>query len=107
MAWKVNLSSSSIQHTSVPEHIGPMKQAAVQYVSSFQVERFYRSVRYHWLICRDGKPDEMVAWGHASTQELAETAARKTIEDLSSCSGEADRWRRIHEPVIHRRGSRL
>ncbi len=61
-----------------------MKQGAVQYVSSFQSERFHRGVRYHWIICRKDKPDELVAWGHASTQELAEIAAQNEVKDLSS-----------------------
>src|ERR1051326_9497875 len=82
--------------------IAPMKQADVQYVSSFQVERFHRNLRYHWLICRDGKPDELVAWGHASTHELAQTAAQKMIGDLAcgtSAGGPMRRARISHRQI--------
>ena len=60
-----------------------MNYAAGQYVVSFQAIRFYKGVRYHWMICLERKPDELVAWGHALTQELAEAAARQEITDLS------------------------
>ena len=53
-----------------------MNYTAGRYVVSFQAVRFYKGVRYHWMICFERKPDELVAWGHALTQELAETAAR-------------------------------
>src|SRR6266542_3186439 len=61
-----------------------MKQPAGQYVLSFQAERFYKYVRYHWMVCCEHKPDELVSWGHAPTQELAEAAARNEVKDLSS-----------------------
>ncbi len=55
-----------------------------RYVLSFHAERFYRGRRYHWIVCCEGKPDELVSWGHAATQELAETAARNELKDLAS-----------------------
>jgi len=61
-----------------------MKQPSDRYVLSFQTQRFYKDVRYHWMICREHKPDELVSWGYAATQELAETAARTEAEDLAS-----------------------
>ena len=61
-----------------------MKQPAGQYVLSGQAERFYKDVRYHWMVCCEHKPDELVSWGHAPTQELAEAAARNEVKDLSS-----------------------
>lgn len=61
-----------------------MKQAPGRYVLSFQAERFHRGVRYHWMVCWEHKPDELVSWGFASTQELAEAAAREEVNDLSS-----------------------
>jgi hypothetical protein len=61
-----------------------MKQAAGRYIPSFQVERFFKGVRHHWMICREHKLDELVAWGHAPTQELAEEAARNEVQDLVS-----------------------
>ena len=60
-----------------------MKQSSRQYIPSFQVERFFKGVRYHWMICCEHKPDVLVAWGHAPTRELAEEAARNEINDLS------------------------
>jgi hypothetical protein len=40
-------------------------------------------VRYHWMICKQDKPDELVSWGHAPTQEQAEVAAQKEVKDLA------------------------
>lgn len=59
-----------------------MKQKISPYVLSFQSERFYRGWRYHWMICAAWNPDELVSWGHAPTQELAETVARNEVEKL-------------------------
>jgi hypothetical protein len=61
-----------------------MKQAAGRYVVSFQPERFYQQTRYHWMICRAHKPDELVSWGYARTREQAETAAQDEVNNLSS-----------------------
>jgi hypothetical protein len=61
-----------------------MPDVVGDYVLSIQAESFHRGVRYHWVICLAQNPDRMVSWGHAPTQELAETAARKEIEDLTS-----------------------
>jgi len=61
-----------------------MDNAASQYVGSFQVQHFRKGRRYHWMICREHNPDELVSWGHALTQELAEAAARQELTDLSS-----------------------
>jgi len=61
-----------------------MDNAAGQYVVSFQVQPFRKGRRYHWMICREHNPDELVSWGHALSQELAEAAARQEVTDLSS-----------------------
>jgi hypothetical protein len=61
-----------------------MKQAVGRYVVSFQAEPFHKGTRYHWMICWAQNPDELVSWGHAPTQELAEMAAQSEIKDLSS-----------------------
>ncbi len=61
-----------------------MKQTVGRYLSSFQTETHYKGRRYHWMICCTMKPDELVSWGHAPTQELAEKAAQNEINDLSS-----------------------
>jgi len=61
-----------------------MNYTAGRYVVSFQAVRFHQKRRYHWMICCEHKPDELVAWGHALTQELAEAAAREEVTDLYS-----------------------
>jgi hypothetical protein len=61
-----------------------MKQAVGRYVVSFQAQPFHNGTRYHWMICRARHPDELVSWGHASTQKLAEKAAQNEVKDLSS-----------------------
>jgi hypothetical protein len=61
-----------------------MKQPA-RYVVSYEAEPLRKGIcRYHWMICREHNPDELVSWGHALTQELAEAAARQEVTDLSS-----------------------
>jgi hypothetical protein len=61
-----------------------MNKLKPQYLVSFQSEPFHRYVRHHWTICEAQKPEELVSWGHAPTRELAETAAEKEVEDLTS-----------------------
>ena len=61
-----------------------MTQSLARYVVSFQAEPFYKRRRYHWMICKAQNPDELVSWGHAATQELAEKAAQNQVKDLSS-----------------------
>ena len=61
-----------------------MKQAVGRYVLSFQAEHFHNGMRYHWMICSAQNPDELVSWGHAPTQALAEEAAQNEVENLSS-----------------------
>jgi hypothetical protein len=36
------------------------------------------------MICSSMNPDQLVSWGHAPTQELAEQAAQNELKDLSS-----------------------
>jgi len=61
-----------------------MNQTVSRYVVSFQTQPFRKGKRYHWMICREQKLDELVSWGYAPTQEQAETAARNEVTDLSS-----------------------
>jgi hypothetical protein len=61
-----------------------VKQAANPYVMSFQAQPYHKTTRYHWMICWSDSPDKLVSWGHAPTQEEAETAARKEVENLTS-----------------------
>ncbi len=41
-------------------------------------------MRYHWMVCGAQNPDELISWGYASTQELAEAAGQNEIKDLLS-----------------------
>ncbi len=61
-----------------------MKKAVSRYVVSFQAQSFYKGRRHHWMICRARNPEELVSWGHEPTHELAERAAQKELQDLSS-----------------------
>ena len=61
-----------------------MNQTVGQYVVSFETQPFRKARRYYWMICREHNPDELVSWGNAPTQELAETGARQEVTDLSS-----------------------
>ena len=74
-----------------------------RYVLSFQAEHRRKGVvRHHWMICFTHKPDELVSWGHASTPELAETAARQELDDL--CSGLTQGGRVTpNKPMVHLR----
>ncbi len=61
-----------------------MKQNLNAYAVSFQAERFHKATRHHWMICRKQNPEELVSWGHEPTRELAESAAKKELRDLSA-----------------------
>lgn len=62
------------------------KHSVRSYVLNFQAEPalYHRGTRYHWMICSAHNPDELVSWGYAPTQELAETAARRELQDLDA-----------------------
>jgi hypothetical protein len=53
-----------------------------KFVLSFQAERFYKGVRYHWMVCLEEDPTQLVSWGHAPTQQMAEAAGKVEISDL-------------------------
>ena len=55
-----------------------------KFVLSFQSERFYKGVRYHWMVCLDNDPNQLVSWGHAPSQQMAEQAGQVEITDLLS-----------------------
>lgn len=61
-----------------------MGKVSTAYVPSFQTESFYTGKRYHWMICRADKSEELVSWGHEASRELAEGAAEKELQVLSS-----------------------
>ena len=79
-----------------------MGKALSPYVVSFDVEPYHQGTRYHWMICRSQKPDELVSWGHAPTRELAETAAEKEIQDLSSGRTQGGHAVNTVKPFTHR-----
>ncbi len=61
-----------------------MPDTPATYIFSIQVEHFYKSLRFHWVICSTQDPDRLVSWGHAASRELAEAAAQNEIKDLRS-----------------------
>ncbi len=61
-----------------------MPDTPAAYIFSIQLERFYKSLRFHWVICSTEDPDRLISWGHAPSRELAEAAAQNEIKDLRS-----------------------
>ena len=61
-----------------------MKQAPSSFVISFEAESCCRGRRHYWTICRTQSPEELVSWGHEPTREMAEAAAGKELQDLST-----------------------
>jgi uncharacterized protein YceH (UPF0502 family) len=61
-----------------------MNHESGRYVVSIQAQSFRKKTRYHWMICGENNPDEMISWGHAPTQELAENEAQNEVKDLTS-----------------------
>jgi uncharacterized protein YceH (UPF0502 family) len=62
----------------------PMIREPGHYVVSIQAQPFRRKTRYYWMICGEHSPDVLISWGHATTQELAETEAGNEMRDLLS-----------------------
>ena len=61
-----------------------MKQPSGRYVVMVQAQPFRKGRRYYWIVYREHNPDELVSWGNAPTQELAEMAAMIEITNLAS-----------------------
>ncbi len=80
-----------------------MREPILHYAISIQVERFHRTLRFHWTICSVRNPDELVSWGHAPTRELAETQAQSEIQDLRSGLTKGGRVRESKESTYYRR----
>jgi hypothetical protein len=65
-----------------------MKKAVDPYIVSFDSESVryrqhrHQQNRHYWMICLTKSPDKLVSWGHAPTHELAESEARKELNDL-------------------------
>ena len=61
------------------------KVAIDPFVLSFEEQSLRnKKKRYHWMISLTEKPDFLVSWGHAPTQEVAEEKAIKELESLAS-----------------------
>ena len=72
-----------------------------RYVVSIQSEAIRKKMRYHWMICRENNPDELISWGHAPTQELAEAEARHEVNDLTSGATQGGRVASTSYSAIH------
>lgn len=71
------------------------------YVVSIQAQAFRKKTRYHWMVCSESNPDELVSWGHAPTLELAEIEARNEVKDLTSGLTQGGRVASTSYSTIH------
>ncbi len=78
-----------------------MNRESAQYVITTQAQSFRKKMRYHWMICWQDNPDVMVSWGHAPTQELAESEARNEVRDLTSGLTQGGRVASTSYSAIH------
>jgi hypothetical protein len=67
---------------------------------SIQAQPFRKKKRYHWMVCVKDNPDELVSWGHAATQEEAESQARDEVRDLTAGLTQGGRVADIKRPYI-------
>jgi hypothetical protein len=79
------------------------RASGAEYVLSFQAEPFHQHTRYYWTICTAQNPEKLVSWGHAPTQEQAETAARKEAGDLAAGLSKGGRVTSTVKPFTFRR----
>jgi len=54
------------------------------------------------MICRAQNPDELLSWGYEPTLELAEAAARREMEDLSSGATQGGKVNSTVKAFTHR-----
>ena len=82
----------------------PKKQAARSYVMEFQAEPspYHRGTRFHWMISTAQRPDELVSWGYADSQESAELAARQELQNLDEGLTQGGRVTRTRKVSLHR-----
>ncbi len=83
-----------------------MEKTATAYIVSFDVQPYYQGTRHHWMICRSQNPEELISWGHAPTRELAESAAEREIEELSSGRTPGGQVPSTVKPFTHRIANR-
>src|ERR1700687_934189 len=79
-----------------------MNQELGQYVVSIQAQPFRGKTRYHWMICLEHTPKELISWGHATTQVLAEAEASNEVRDLASGVTQGGRGASASHCFIHR-----
>ncbi len=81
-----------------------MDQPADRYAISFESQPLRKGQRrYYWMICGEHNPDELVSWGHALTQQLAEAAAQDEVKNLSSGLSHGGRVVSMNYLGIHHR----
>jgi hypothetical protein len=73
-----------------------------QYVVSIQAQPFRGKTRFHWIICLQDLPDELISWGHATSQAMAEAEAANEVRDLVSGLTEGGRVDGPAHCMIHR-----
>jgi len=61
-----------------------MKQPSGRYVVTVQAQPFRKGRHYYWIVYWEHNTDELVSWGNAPTQELAEMAALIEVTNLHS-----------------------
>ena len=61
-----------------------MPDVPATYTFSIELERYHRTLRFHWVICSIRNPDWLVSWGYAPSRALAVAAAEGEIEELRS-----------------------
>jgi hypothetical protein len=78
-----------------------MSDESGQFVVSIQAQPFRKKTRYHWMICDENNPEQLISWGHAPTLELAENEARNEVRDLSSGLTQGGRVASTSYSAIH------
>jgi uncharacterized protein YceH (UPF0502 family) len=81
--YRTTRPASGAPHGSTTQEL-PMNHEPGCYVVSIEAQPFRRKTRYYWTICGEHAPEVLVSWGHAESQQLAETEAGNEIRDLLS-----------------------
>ena len=87
-----------------PQHTNPSRPivsvAVDSYLLTLEREHFYRGWRYYWMICAERNPDELLSWGYAPTQQLAEMAAGTEMKRLESGLHHGNRVTRSNKSLL-------